>query len=93
MTKIEELENVLLNQIEMLNDESLNDTPETAKIAVDKSKQISELTNSYIGLKNLELSERRLKLDAVKIAMDDNGYMYQSYLGIEEDKNPKRKIN
>ena len=76
MTMIEELENVLLNQIEMLNDESLNNTPEKAKIAVDKSKQISELANSYIGLKNFELSERRLQLDAVKIAMSDNDYMY-----------------
>ena len=90
MTKIEELENVLLNQIELLNDDSLLENKEKAELAIKKSKSISDLTNSFIGLRNSESEEKRLKIDMVKIAMSAEGYSFQKYLGIEED-NVKKK--
>lgn len=86
MTKIEELENVLLNQIEMLNDDSLLEDKDKAELAIKKSKSISELTNSFIGLRDSSIEENRLKIDMVKIAMSAEGYAYSKYLGIEETK-------
>lgn len=83
--KTTELEDVLLNQIEMLNDDSLLENPEKAKLAIEKSKSIAELTNSFIGVRGSVQAETRLKLDAVKIAMDADGYRYSKFLGIEED--------
>jgi hypothetical protein len=86
MTKIEELENVLLNQIEMLNDDSLLEDKDKAELAIKKSKSISDLADSFIGLRNSVLEENRVKIDMVKIAMSAEGYAYSKYLGIEEIK-------
>lgn len=47
MTRFDELENVLLNQIEMLNDESILTDKESATIAIEKSKAISDLTGNF----------------------------------------------
>ncbi|MBP3773438.1 MAG: hypothetical protein J6I53_12265 [Treponema sp.] len=46
---VKELEDVLLDQIEKLNDDSIMDDPEKAKILIDKSKSMTDLTNAYIG--------------------------------------------
>lgn len=73
--KVKELENVLLDQIEKLNDDSLMDDKENAKILIEKSMAISELTNSFIGI-------NRMKLDVVK-ELNKNGSEYKEYLGIE----------
>ncbi len=75
MSKITELENVLLNQIELLNEEGLLDNPEEAKIVIEKSKAISDLTRNFTDI-------QRTKLEVVKVAISENG-LYDQYLGIE----------
>lgn len=80
MTKkmsVKELEDVLLDQIEKLNDDSIMDDPEKAKILIDKSKSMTDLTNAYIGV-------QRMKLDVVK-ELNKGGNLYENYLGIESD--------
>lgn len=74
-TRFEELELVLLNQIEMLNDESILTDKESATIAIEKSKAISDLTGNFTEL-------QKTKLDIVKTAMKENG-VYDKYLGLE----------
>jgi|GEM_PF-1314314 len=83
--RLEELESVILDQIEKLNDDSLFQNPDEAKIAIEKSRSIADLTGSLVSIEGVRLSENRLKLDAVKIAMSTEGYGYRKYLGIEED--------
>ena len=75
MTRFNELENVLLNQIEMLNDESILTEKESATIAIEKSKAISDLTGNFTEL-------QKVKLDIVKTARQERG-VYDKYLGIE----------
>ena len=75
MTRFDELENVLLNQIEMLNDESILTDKESATIAIEKSKAISALAGNFIEL-------QKTKLDIVKTARQDRG-VYDKYLGLE----------
>ena len=75
MTRFDELENVLLNQIEMLNDESILTDKESATIAIEKSKAISDLTGNFTEL-------QKVKLDIVKTARQEQG-VYDKYLGIE----------
>lgn len=66
MTRFDELENVLLNQIEMLNDESILTDKESATIAIEKSKAISDLTGNFTEL-------QKVKLDIVKTARKERG--------------------
>ncbi|MDD6655200.1 MAG: hypothetical protein PUE59_09270 [Treponema sp.] len=73
--RFEELELVLLNQIEMLNDESILTDKESATIAIEKSKAISDLTGNFTEL-------QKVKLDIVKTAMKEKG-VYNKYLGLE----------
>ena len=75
-TRILELENVILDQIEKLNDDSLMEDKDSAKLMIEKSKAISELTDSFIGI-------NRMKLDVVK-EMNKNGGLYEEFLGIEK---------
>ena len=75
MTRFDELENVLLNQIEMLNDESILTDKESATIAIEKSKAISDLTGNFTEL-------QKVKLDIVKTARKEQ-VVYDKYLGIE----------
>lgn len=75
--KVQELENVLLDQIEKLNDDSLMDDPEKAKILIERSQSMANLTNAYIGV-------NRMKLDVVK-ELNKGGNLYEKYLGIEAD--------
>lgn len=74
-TRFDELEVVLLNQIEMLNDESILTDKESATIAIEKSKAISALAGNFTEI-------QKTKLDIVKTAMKDNG-VYDKYLGLE----------
>lgn len=74
--KIQELENCLLDQIEKLNDDSLASDADAAKAVIEKSRAMSDLTNSYIGV-------QRMKLDVVK-HLSANGGLYEDYLGIED---------
>ena len=75
--KVQELENVLLDQIEKLNDDSVMDDPEKAKILIERSQSMANLTNAYIGV-------NRMKLDVVK-ELNKGGTLYEKYLGIEAD--------
>lgn len=72
---IKELEDVLLNQIEILNDDSIGDDAEKVKQMIDRSQSIANLTNAYIGV-------QRVKLDVVK-ELNRGGNLYENYLGIE----------
>lgn len=73
--RLMELENVLLDQIEKLNDDSIADDTEQAKVMIEKSKAISDLSRNFTEI-------QRLKLDVVKHA-ENNGTLYTKYLGIE----------
>lgn len=75
--KVQELENVLLEQIEKLNDDSYLEDEEKGKMLIERSKSIAELTNAYIGV-------NRMKLDVVK-ELNKGGNLYEGYLGIESD--------
>ena len=75
-SKIKELENVLLDQIEKLNDDSLFEEEEKAKIMIEKSKAISELSKNFTEI-------QKMKLEVVRYA-ENTGNLYTKYLGIEE---------
>lgn len=72
MKKILELENVLLDQLEKLNDDSLNTSEEELNRVLNKSKAISALADNVIEL-------NRLKLDIVK-ASEDNDLVYRTLI-------------
>lgn len=76
-TRIQELEEVLLDQIEKLNDDSVCADDTAAQILVDRSRSIAELTNSFVSI-------NRMKLDVVK-ELNKSGTIYEKYLGIEAD--------
>lgn len=80
--KLNELENVLLDQIEKLNDDSIGDDVEQIKNMVERSKAISSLCNNVMEI-------NRFKLDVVKHC-ETEGNLYEQFLGIEEKK-PKPK--
>ena len=82
----EELEKVLLDQIEKLNDDTTFKDTEEAKLAIEKSRSISDMTDAIVSLRRAKMDEQRLKLDIVKVAMTAEGYGYSNYLGIEEPK-------
>lgn len=73
--KLDELENTLLDQIEKLNDDSLADDPEKAKMMIEKSKVMSDLAGRVTEM-------NRLKFDLYKEA-NANGGIYEKFLGIE----------
>ena len=73
--KIDELENTLLDQIEKLNDDSLAEDVDKAKIMIEKSKVMSDLAGRVTEL-------NRLKLDVYREA-NENGGIYEKFLGIE----------
>ena len=75
--RIKELEDTILNQIEALNDDSLSDDADKAHRMIDRSKAISELTNSFVSV-------QRMKLDVVK-ELNKNGSIYEEYLGIKDE--------
>lgn len=76
--KVQELESVLLDQIEKLNDDSVLEDTEKAKMLIERSNAMVGLTNSFIGV-------NRMKLDVVK-ELNKGGNLYESYLGIESAK-------
>lgn len=73
--KSNELEECLLDQIEKLNDDSLAEDPDKARIMIEKSKAMSELAGKINEL-------NRLKLDIYREA-NENGGIYEKLLGIE----------
>jgi len=73
--KINELEICLLDQIEKLNDDSLAEDPDKARLMIEKSKAMSDLAGKINEL-------NRLKLDIYREA-NENGGIYEKLLGIE----------
>ncbi len=76
--KLDELERVLLDQIETLNDNSLFDNEEEARIVVEKSRAISKLVADYVNI-------QQLKLNIVK-ELNKNGTAYEQFLGVSDEK-------
>ena len=71
-----ELEDVLLNQIETLADDSLFEDKEKAEILINKSKAISELSKNFT------------ELQQTKSAIAKEGSrcgLYDKFLGIESN--------
>ena len=83
MTLMDELEKTLLDQIEKLNDDSLADDPDKARLMIDKSRAMSDLAGKAIEM-------NRLKLDIYKEA-NANGGIYEKMLGIETNAGSKAK--
>lgn len=75
--RLQELENVLLDQIEKLNQDDIASDKEAAQVLIERSQAMSTLANSYISI-------NRLKLDVVK-ELNNSGGLYESYLGIEDN--------
>lgn len=76
MTKVSELERTLLDQIEKLNDDSLFNNQEEAMLVIEKSKAISDLANTYVGIQGMKLS--------IAKELKNNGGIYEEYLGLEK---------
>lgn len=74
--RLQELENVLLDQIEKLNQDDIASDKEAAQVLIERSQAMSNLANSYISI-------NRLKLDVVK-ELNNSGGFYKDYLGIED---------
>lgn len=74
--RLQELENVLLDQIEKLNQDDIASDKEAAQVLIERSQAMSTLANSYISI-------HRLKLDVVK-ELNNSGGFYEDYLGIED---------
>ncbi|MGI0530616.1 hypothetical protein IZU27_02615 [Treponema socranskii] len=77
-SRIKELEDTILDQIEKLNDDSLAGDAEETQRMIDRSKSIAELTNAYVNV-------NRMKLDVVK-ELNRSGTLYEGYLGINDGK-------
>lgn len=76
MTKIEELEKTLLDQIEKLNDDSIFSNKEEAFLVIEKSKTISALASTFIDMQSLKLN--------IAKELEKSGGIYEKFLGIEE---------
>lgn len=74
-TQFKQLEEVLMDQIQKLNDDSIFEKEEEAKIIIDKSKAISDLVKNYTELQNTKINIVR--------TVENNGGLYEGYLGIE----------
>ncbi len=81
--KTKELENVLLDQIEKLNDDTIFENPEATKTLIERSKAISALTDSFVEV-------LRVNLDVVR-ELNKSGAIpeYEKFLGIETRKETK----
>lgn len=82
--RILELENVLLDQIEKLNDDSVMSDTEQVKNLIERSRAVSDLTNSFIEIQKTKLDAQKVKIEAVKVASNQGyGLKFEKYLGIE----------
>mgnify|MGYP007101837787 CR=1 FL=1 len=92
MTRIQELENLLLDQIEKLNQDDVLNKPDELQGLLDRSKAITELTDSLLDVQRLKIDTQRVKIEAVKVAKDQQGLGYDKYLGISADSNDTLRI-
>ena len=84
-TRTQELEDIILEQIEKLNQDDIMSTPEELKNLLDRSKAISELTDSLINIQRTKIDAQRVRIEAVRVAKDQQGLGYEKYLGIQND--------
>ena len=77
VNRLKELEEMLLDQVEKLNDDSIADDLEATQKLIDRSKAMEGLADQIVEI-------NRLKLDVVK-EMNSNGGLYENYLGIEDN--------
>lgn len=76
--RLAELEEVLMDQIEKLNDDSIGEDKEATRLMVERSKSIADLSKNLVEI-------QRLKLDCVH-ELGNNGGLYESFLGITDGK-------
>lgn len=76
--RLAELEEVLMDQIEKLNDDSIGEDKEATRLMVERSKSIADLSKNMVEI-------QRLKLDCVR-EVGNNGGLYESFLGITDGK-------
>ena len=77
-SRIKELEDTILEQIEKLNDDSIADDPEATQRMIDRSKAMAQLTDSFVSI-------NPMKLVVVKY-LNKHGSLYENYLGISDAK-------
>ena len=80
---VNKLEKMLLQQVELLGSDNLADV-DKAKLMIERSKAMSELADSYVSI-------NRMKLDVVK-ELNQNGTLYEKYLGVDVDMPPVGKL-
>ena len=76
MKGLSELEKTLLDQIEKLNDDTIESSPEQVQALIARSEAMSNLATQVVNL-------QQLKIEAVKVMDRANGD-YAKYLGIED---------
>ena len=84
MMRYEELEKVLLDQIEKLNQDDVMANPDESKALIERSRAMSDLTSAYVDIQRNRLEERRLTIEAVRLASNEGlGLRFERALGIE----------
>ena len=89
MTKAEELENVILEQIELLGDDSVFDDGERFDRLIRRSNAMSELSENWIKIQQTKADEKRLRIEAVRVMYSvacgdrDEDSSVRKFLGIE----------
>lgn len=77
--QFKELENVLLDQIEKLSDDSLFEDEQKARIVIEKSRAISDLSENFTTLQQTKLAiAKEISKDIVY-----NDVQLKGFLGIE----------
>jgi hypothetical protein len=96
---IKELEISILDQIQKLNDDSIMADAEDAKQLIERSKAMSDLTNSYIEIQKTKLDAQRIKIETVRVIHQTSiGIKYEDekvkkYLGIEFKDSENEKVS
>ena len=85
MTRIQELENLLLDQIEKLNQDDVLNKPDELQGLLDRSRAITELTGSLLDIQRTKIDAQRVRIEVVRVAKDQQGLGYEKYLGIQND--------
>lgn len=68
--KLEDVNNHLIMAMERLNDDELCKDPEDAKKEIQKAQALSGLAEQVINIHQLEINNRQVQINAMKIAHD-----------------------
>lgn len=80
----EELQTVLMDQIEMLNDNSIMEEEEKSRILVERSRAINDLTSRMLDINRLQLETSKHKLEVCKFLEVSNGTYEKELLKLED---------